>query len=425
MNSALLALFDRSLREDTRSKWTYHMRSIVGTILLLVLMGFAIADSWTGAPGRSFFFSVVLLQTVSITAVGLSYFASAVTEEKEEQMLGLLQMTNLNPISILLGKSTSRLCGALMLLAAQIPFTVFAVTLGGISLPQIIATYCALAAYTFLLCNMALLGSVMARHTTGAITFSTIALGVFLGGSSALESIAGSGPLYKTSFGKALLTLSEWWWGATPMARLGEVFSTKFAGPALGWQVASNIGAGTVFFILSWVLFARFCDRAAAGTANTGAMARLTGSARKRRPARPVKDALVWKDFHFLCGGRRGLIARVIVYAGIQITIMVGALYFDWDRSVDTMRMYLAVPVVFAIDFAATAARVFRDELRGKTLSTLATIPLTMREIVARKVQVCLIAATPGLIGLVVWTLYSLRYHPNVTAHGLDRKSVV
>ena len=52
-------------------------------------------------------------------------------EEKEEQTLGLLRMTGLSPLSILLGKSTSRLCGALLLLAAQFPFTIFAVTLGG------------------------------------------------------------------------------------------------------------------------------------------------------------------------------------------------------------------------------------------------------------------------------------------------------
>jgi hypothetical protein len=333
-------------------------------------------------------------------------------------------MTDLNPISILLGKSTSRLCGALMLLAAQIPFTIFAVTLGGVALVQIIATYCTLAAYTFLLCNIALLGSVIARHTTGAITFSTIVMGVFLGGSSALESIAGGGPYYKTPFWQAALAVSDWWWKATPMARLGEVFGTKFAGPVLGWQVISNVAAGIVFFILSWVFFERFCDRAAAGTANTGAMARLTGSARKRRPGRPVKDALVWKDFHFLCGGRVGLIARVILYAGIQITIIVGVHYFRWDKDVDTLWMYFAVPIVFSIDFAATAARVFRDELQGKTLSTLATIPLTMREIVGRKVRVCLLAATPGLIGLIAWTIYSLRYYNSITLHGLITMSV-
>ena len=54
---------------------------------------------------------------------------SAEAEEKEEQTLGLLRMTGLNALSILLGKSTSRLLGALLLLLAQFPFTIFAITL--------------------------------------------------------------------------------------------------------------------------------------------------------------------------------------------------------------------------------------------------------------------------------------------------------
>jgi len=174
MTSPLLALFVRSLREDSRSKAVYWARSGMGAFILLVLAGFAMANTWAGSPGRTFFTEIVILQAVSITFIGLSYFASAIAEEKEEQTLGLLRMTDLNPLSILLGKSTSRLCGALLLLACQFPFTVFAVTLGGISLGQIAATYFSLGAYTFMLCNIALLGSVLARTTPRAAFFSVV-----------------------------------------------------------------------------------------------------------------------------------------------------------------------------------------------------------------------------------------------------------
>ena len=91
-------------------------------------------------------------------------------------MLGLLRMTDLNPLSILLGKSTSRLCGALLLLAAQFPFTLLAVTLGGVSARQIVAAYLALGAYTFFLCNLALLASVVARRTGQAAASSASCL---------------------------------------------------------------------------------------------------------------------------------------------------------------------------------------------------------------------------------------------------------
>src|SRR5436190_2075225 len=158
MTSPLLALMGRALREDVNDKRTYQTRVSVGVIILLALMMVSMASKWTSATGRTFFVIVVTLQTLTITLSGLTYFASAIAEEKEEQTLSLLRMTGLNPLAVVLGKSTSRLCGALMLLAAQLPFTIIAVTFGGISLRQIVATYCTLAAYTFLLCNIALLG---------------------------------------------------------------------------------------------------------------------------------------------------------------------------------------------------------------------------------------------------------------------------
>ena len=92
-----------------------------------------------GAPGLHFLQEMVWLNLVFITLAGLSYFASAITEEKEEMMLGLLRMTDLNPVAILLGKSTSRLVGALLLLLVQVPFVLLAVTLGGVGLLQIAA----------------------------------------------------------------------------------------------------------------------------------------------------------------------------------------------------------------------------------------------------------------------------------------------
>ena len=157
MTSPLLALFARSLREDARARLTYAARGIVVGFVLLMAGSFGLFarfGSSVGALGREFFSGLMIFQTVCIAIAGVGYFASAITEEKEEGTLGLLRMTNLNPLSILLGKSTSRLLAALLLLAAPLPFTVLAVTLGGISLGQIAAAYCTLGAFTFFLCNL-------------------------------------------------------------------------------------------------------------------------------------------------------------------------------------------------------------------------------------------------------------------------------
>ena len=197
----------------------------------------AFARATGGAPGLVFLQSATWLQAVFLTISGLGYFASAITEEKEEETLGLLRMTNLNPLSILLGKSTSRLCGALLLLAAQVPFTLMAVTLGGVSSGQVFAAYATLGAYTFLLCNLALLASVIARRTGGAALLTGTALFAgWIGG----------------EFSSALAGLS-------PFRRLADIFKTGFHEPPVGWQVMGSAAVGVACFLIAWGLFERLC----------------------------------------------------------------------------------------------------------------------------------------------------------------------
>src|SRR5207249_1882335 len=150
-----LSLFSRAARTDTRAVSMMLARTALMLIVLFSLLPIQAMSRFGayGAPGLHFFSSVALLNLFFISLAGLSYFASAITEEKEEMMLGLLKMTGLTPVSILLGKSTSRLAGALVLLAAQLPFVLLAVTLGGVTRLQIVAAYCTLGVYCFSLCN--------------------------------------------------------------------------------------------------------------------------------------------------------------------------------------------------------------------------------------------------------------------------------
>src|SRR5437660_990082 len=148
MSPALFALFTRSLRDDTRSRAMVWSRAGMAGAILFVMFQFH-AMRFFGAAGRDFFASVVTLNAILICIAMLSYFAGAITEEKEDGTLGLLRMTNLNPLTILLGKSTSRLCGGLLLLLVQFPFSLLAVTLGGLRWGQVSACYAILGAFLF------------------------------------------------------------------------------------------------------------------------------------------------------------------------------------------------------------------------------------------------------------------------------------
>jgi ABC-type transport system involved in cytochrome c biogenesis permease component len=393
MTSPLLALLGRSLREDVHDKKTYQSRGGVSIFILFALFTVSIANSWGGAPGRSFFSSIVVMQTIAITLAGMTYFASAIAEEKEEQTLGLLRMTGLNPLSVLLGKSTSRLCGVLLLLVAQFPFTVMAVTFGGISLGQIVATYCTLAAYTFLLCNVALLGSVLMRHVAGASAFSAGIVILLLAGGPLLGSFPASWPTMQA----AGQFLSD----ASVITRLGEILTTGFTGSPIGVQVGSSLALGVIFFLLAWAAFSRFCDRASTGAVSGGEIVRAPIGAWGRRPPRAGADALAWKDYHFMCGGRWGMRLRCVFYGAAVLAALVEALINpDWDHGIRAAA-YSAVAFIFSLDIGGMAGRIFRIEIRDQTLSTLAVLPCSMREIAFRKVRALLWAAIPGAVAVV------------------------
>jgi len=413
MSSPLLALFVRSVREDARGRVTYWTRGGLGGFLLLIVLGFAASNRWSNAPGRSLFTSIITLQVVALTFVGLSYFTSAIAEEKEEQTLGLLRMTGLSPLAILLGKSTSRLCGALLLFVGQFPFTIFAVTLGGVSLRQVTAVYCTVGAFTFLLCNLALLGSVVARRGPGAAVFCLFGLALLLGSGPLLWLVPTVVRDY-LGIGPAVDNTADRLWTATPIARLEEVLATGFHGAPAGWQVVSNLALGAACFLLAWVVFDRFCDRAPEGAASVGSPSRRFFGFRLARPPRPWKDALMWKDFYFLCGGYAGLAVRTLGYGGVLIP------FFYRSGSALTqfgiMRGLFAsiVPFVFSVDLAAMAARIFRSELHDQTLTDLAMLPFTMRHIACRKALACVLAAVPGAVVTAVAQGFSLHFFNTV-----------
>ena len=400
MTSPLLALFARSLREDTRLKLTYFARSgLVTVILIFMLMVDSSGGMGTG-QGLGFFGTVIYVDLVFILLAGCGYFASAITEEKEEMTLGLLRMTNLNPLSILLGKSTSRLCGALLLLVAQLPFTMLAVTLGGISLGQIAAAYCTLGAFLIFLANLALLASVLCQRSAGAAALTIGALLLFFAVVPLLNWIAH----LPAQFGLitddavwvvALEQVAEFAWKASPFTRINEVLATGFNDRAFGWQAASNLALGAGCFLLAWLGFDRFCEeRPESGPRRAGASRRR----RFLRAGRVWRRALAWKDFYFLTGGKVWLLGKFLIY-GLPLVVM--ACWPERWGGPPKLEVFGVITMVMTwwlmvFELAFTAASIFKTERQGQTLSTLAVLPLSLRRIAWQKLTGTLPALIPA-----------------------------
>lgn len=409
MNSPLLALFARALREDVRSKSVYWARGgLVGMVLLTLVMTQS-SMGWGGAPGLVFFESVIYANLLFITLAGLSYFASAITEEKEEMTLGLLRMTNLNPLAILLGKSASRQFGALLLLASQLPFVLMAVSLGGVARGQIFAAYTTLAAYALFLGNLGLFFSVVLHRTTkAAMATGVVILGFFFGAylvqGPILHGLKYYGFRLSAEPGERLAWVLNHWLAASPLERLQDILRTGFMDGPVGFQVLSNLALALGFFLLAWALFDFFCsDLPDPAPARSWFTRGRGGRWRLFTPGRPWRHALIWKDFYFMGGGRLAMLVKFLLYGAL-----LGFIYYSMSRS--RWSDYISLHEAFGyttfwlmagfcgLELAWIAGLVFRQERRWKTWSSLAVLPWSLRRIAYHKVLGCALSLLPALL---------------------------
>jgi ABC-type transport system involved in multi-copper enzyme maturation permease subunit len=405
MNPAIYALFTRALRLESRSLWTYAARlGLIGVILFFMVV-YHVESSRLGAPGLEFFKFVMFINLSFVTLAGASYFATAISEEKDEMTLGLLRMTRLSPLALLLGKSAVRMMGAVTLLLAQVPFTMLAVTLGGISTGQIAAAYVTLLAYIVLLSGWGTLCSVVASRSTGAGTLATVGLALFF-----------FGPL----LGTALMDAATYhrWWGiekngaldasvyafckfftdGSPFDRMEEVLATGFSGAPAGVQAIYDLALGVGFFLLAWWSFDLFNREVKEAAPARGLLTRTGGRLPWLAPERVWPNALLWKDFYFLTGGRLMLVGKTIFYIVLFFGIylvdgMVDRSPWDFDDYCHAMK-YVYTFVLF-LELANYAGKVFREETRWQTLSSLIVLPLTTHQLAYRKIAGCLLGVVP------------------------------
>ena len=422
---ALFALFVRSLREDARARLPPILRAVLVLVILLILWGNESNFTRHSAPGREFLGMVLFANLGQLAIAAPGIFASVITEEKEDQTLTLLRMTKLSPLAILLGKSTTRLLGALLLLAVQIPFTLLAVTLGGVSREQVLSAYAVLGATTFFLCNLALLCSVICRTGIRAGVWTGAVCAVMFVALPILCTVTGLDRLNFGAFAPSTPWehFGTWLVESNPAYTLRLLLFENSTTAPIARHISVNLIAGALCFLASWLVFDRFC----AGEVETVAGRRKKNGWRifprcRWRP--PTFCPLAWKDFHFLVGGWRGMLNRCVVCAVIFFAVYA---FFRWAEGYERHSSYFWKGIgeqtmgfalcAFALDASLTASRIFGEERRHLTLGSLAILPKTTGSLLMQKILGCLPSVLPtlALFGIGFWLrfFHVARWHGN------------
>ena len=155
-----------------------------------------------------------------------------------------------------------------------------------------------------------------------------------------------------------------------------------------------------VFFALAWAIFdARTRNEAPATPARGMLFRRVTGFGRFG-PRRAWKGALIWKDFHFISGGKMLLLVKLIFYGVLPIILTIA---FNTPRGArvdveDFGTLILSIAITGGlIEIPLYASRIFREETKWKTLSSITLLPLYTHEIAYSKIAGCIPALLPAV----------------------------
>lgn len=398
--SGASALLVRALREDSLLLRYHLLRGGFVAVLILIAMVTASWSTSSSSPGLVLFSCAMFANLIFICLAGAGYFSSAIAEEKEEETLGLLLMAGVSRLSVMLGKSTSRLIATLVLGLIELPFLLLAVTLGGVTQHQVWCGFAAVAAFAVLIANLGLLCSVVCSTTAaasrwmiGIMLFYLLIPGFLLPlwfRSIALGTAA-------TSWQQFLMSVSGWISSTSPWYRIWEITTTGYAQPPFTVQVQSNLITGGILFVVAWILFDRFArDLSLSAKPRTRSLfERITSRSR-----RCVGDPFIWKDFIFQAGGFKwmmytclSLAVGMLIYTVYCFGTWAGTSSF-WDD--DYLAPALSIMVLVSVlHLASMAARFLSAEYRDHTLSILFLTPNSGPRIIYGKLAGTFLGALP------------------------------
>ncbi|WP_417383502.1 ABC transporter permease [Gimesia sp.] len=407
------ALFNRALCVDFRLMRTHLFRFLFAILILFCLMMAHSSSRFIGAAGLSLFSNIIYLNFVFILMAGVSFFATAITEEKEEQTIGLLLMAGVNPISLLLGKSLPRLVSALILLSIQFPFTLLAITLGGVTFSQVLATYATLAAFLIGLANLGLVCSVVSARSRTASTLVLISLVLYFLGPVLLGwcvdgAVSARWIASNSLIARGTEAFVEKCYESSVLRQLSEILTSGFSESAWGFQFWTNLIAGLVFFLLASLFFSRFALTEVSTDPGRGLISKKRN--RMFSPGRAWIQALAWKDFYFVNGGLGMAVIKFVCYGGALISLCTYINITSRSYSLREMglTMFWTMLIVVMIEVSLISSRIFHVEVQWKTLVSTAMLPQSMAQIAYAKVFGSMLAIVPAFSYLLIGGLLGI-----------------
>ncbi len=405
------ALTERSLRVEARSLSGHLLRFLIigGLLWFIIPAASSLAMIGRADIGLTITYALACINAILISVLGMVYFGNCITEEKEERTLPLLLLADIGPLALLSGKLLPRLVTVSLIVGIQIPFTLLAVTLGGVVLPQILATYLAVTAYLMAVAALGGLFSVIFRTPGNAIGATGLSLLAYHIGPLVC---LGAGPLMTASasplirfLGNSLSGIGRWLNASNVFVRITETLSIGYANDFFTFQVLSNLGAAAGCFALALAVFPLFNQNLDAEPVRS-TKRRTTGRAagHPHTARRAWGWPVVWKEYVLAAGGHTTAAIKIVAYGALCLFVGAMSSGFHWsafDFSVATVAAFWVVLAFILIELLLLLARSYSVELKEQTWGTLNMLPTSSERLAYAKLLGVLLSLWP----VVLWTL--------------------
>src|SRR5207302_8262356 len=130
------------------------------------------AMSFGSKIGQTFFLLIIATQAFLVAFITPAITSGAITIEKEQRTMEMLEMTRLSRSGIVAGKLLSAVGFVALLLLTSLPLTSICFFLGGVSPENVLYWYLVLLAVSFVTATIGIVWSTVARTTAAAVIFT-------------------------------------------------------------------------------------------------------------------------------------------------------------------------------------------------------------------------------------------------------------
>src|SRR4051812_17429916 len=134
----LLPVAAREVREASRQTRTYAWRAATAGVTLVVMAFIAWLSRYSMSQGRDLFVGISTIAYIYCLVAGVARTADTIAEEKRDNTLGLLFLTDLKGWDIVLGKLLSSSANCLFGLLALIPMLAIPMMMGGVQMIEFV-----------------------------------------------------------------------------------------------------------------------------------------------------------------------------------------------------------------------------------------------------------------------------------------------